>query len=144
MSRVTLGTLTGVLALLAACGGGSATGTSYANNPSPPPAPPPSPPPAPNPVESATVDVYNNYFSPATVLLAVGGMVTWNWVGSGHSVTSSGSPAFSPNAPVSNSPHTLVVTFGAAGDYQYYCTVHGSSSDPYNGASPMTGVIQVR
>jgi plastocyanin len=114
-------------------------------NPSPPPAPPPPPPPAPNPVQSASVAVYNNYFSPETVLLAAGGQVTWTWVGSGHSVTSTGSPAFSPNAPVSAAGFTLgPVSFATTGDYHYLCTVHGHLSDPYTGTTPMVGTIQVR
>jgi plastocyanin len=96
-------------------------------------------------VQSASVAVYSNYFSPETVLLAAGGQVTWTWVGSGHSVTSTGSPGFSPNAPVSAAGFTLgPVTFAAAGDYHYLCTVHGNASDAYSGASPMVGTIQVR
>ena len=133
MRTFTFPLLTGALALAAACGG-SSYGGGTTNTPTEPTG---------TPVMSATVSVQNNFFDPASVLLASGGTVTWNWVGSGHSVTSMGTPSFSPSAPVSNAPHTLVVTFSTAGDYDYYCTVHGVSNDPYNGAAPMTGVIQV-
>jgi plastocyanin len=92
---------------------------------------------------AATVDVQNNYFSPASVLLATGGTVTWNWVGSGHSVTSAGSPALPSTAPVTDAPFTLgPVTFSTAGTYQYYCTVHGVAGS-YGGGN-MTGAIFVQ
>jgi plastocyanin len=125
--------LSATLATLLGCGGGAYT---TANNNVPPP-------PSGNPVQAATVDVQDNYFSPASVLIVAGGTVTWNWVGSGHSVTSNGSPAFSPNAPVSNAPKTLgPVTFSTAGTYQYYCTVHGVPG-AYGGGS-MTGTVFVQ
>ena len=93
-------------------------------------------------MSTASVDVGNNFFDPNSVLLAAGGTVTWTWIGSGHSVTSSGSPSFSPNAPVSNPPKTLVVTFATAGDYQYFCTVHGVPGVYTSGS--MVGTIFVR
>jgi plastocyanin len=94
------------------------------------------------PVQAANVSVENNYFSPNSVLVRTGGTVTWTWNGSGHSVTSDGSPGFSPNAPVSNAPHTLgPVTFPDPGSYQYYCQVHGS---PGYGDQGMKGAVTVR
>ena len=102
----------------------------------------PQQPPAGNPVASASVDVIDFAFSPASVSLSVGGSVTWTWVGSGHSVTSDGPPSFSPNAPVSNPPKTLgPVVFSATGDYQYFCSVHGGAGG-YGGS--MLGTIFVR
>jgi plastocyanin len=121
-----------VIAGVAACGSSYTTGTS--NTP---------PRPTGTPVMAATVDVQNNYFSPASVLLATGGTVTWNWVGSGHSVTSAGSPALPATAPVTDAPFTLgPVTFTTAGTYQYYCTVHGVAGS-YGGGN-MTGAIFVQ
>lgn len=94
------------------------------------------------PVLTANVSVNDNYFSPNSVSLAVGGTVTWSWIGDeGHSVTPDGSTSFSPTAPVRFPPSTLAVTFPTAGTYQYYCTVHGG--DAY-GQSPMVGSIFVR
>lgn len=134
MKDVRIILLGGTLAtLLGGCGGGYTTANSNV----------PPPPPSGNPVQAATVDVQDNFFSPQTVLIAVGGTVTWTWVGSGHSVTSTGSPAFSPNAPISNAPHTLgPVTFSTAGTYQYYCTVHGVPGVYSSGS--MTGTVFVQ
>ncbi|NOT09130.1 MAG: hypothetical protein HOP28_13100 [Gemmatimonadales bacterium] len=116
-----------------ACGGGG-TGD--------PAGPPPPPPPGP-PVSTATVGVYNDYFFPNSVNLTVGGSVTWNWVGSGHSVTSAGNPGFSPGATISNAPRTLgPVIFATAGTYSYYCTEHGASSGPYAGTMVGTIIVQ--
>lgn len=123
------------LALAAGCGGGTTENNNNGGNPPQNPGG--------TPVASATVSVFNNYFDPNGVLLSAGGTVTWNWVGVGHSVTSRGSPSFSPNAPVSSAPFTLAVTFPSTGDYQYFCTVHGVSSDPYSSGS-MIGTIFVR
>ena len=133
--RSWLGTL-GTLALAVGCGYKAPTDNN--NNGGNPPQNPGG-----TPVASAAVDVGNNYYSPNSVLLSAGGTVTWTWIGNGHSVTSTGSQTFSPNAPVSNVPHTLVVTFPATGDYNYFCTVHGGSSDPYSSGG-MVGAIFVR
>lgn len=122
-------------AALMGCGGGT---TPSGNGPNQYPQQPP----AGNPATTASVDVTNNAFTPASVSLAVGGSVTWNWVGSGHSVTSDGAPSFSPNAPIQNSPNTLgPVVFATAGNYQYYCRVHGSAGG-YGGS--MVGTIFVQ
>lgn len=95
------------------------------------------------PAQTATISVQNNIFSPVAVKIAPGGTVTWNWVGSGHSVVSFGTPSFSPNAPVRDAPFTLgPVTFATVGDYQFFCTVHGAGG-VYNGGS-MAGVVFVR
>lgn len=134
MKDVRIILLSGTLATLLGCGGAGST-SATTNMPPPPPAG--------NPVQAASVEVDNNFFSPQTVLVAVGGTVTWTWVGSGHSVTSAGSPSFSPNAPISNAPNTLgPVTFSTAGTYQYYCLVHGVGG-VYGGGS-MTGAVYVQ
>ena len=132
------------LGALAACGGGT-TSNNYGNNgnnQNPPTQP------GGTPVLAASVDVQDvgsssGAFSPNSVLLAVGGTVTWTWTGNnGHSVTSDGSPSFSPEAPVSFPPKTLVVTFPSTGDYRYFCSVHGVAG--YSGSGQMTGAIYVR
>ena len=127
--------LTGMLAFAAACPSGDSTGNngngpSYPNNPGG------------TPVLSASVSVYDNYYSPASVNLSAGGTVTWNWIGEeGHSVTPAPGTTFSPVAGVSFPPKSLVVTFGSAGAYQFYCTVHGT--DAY-GQGAMTGSVFVQ
>jgi len=95
------------------------------------------------PAVSASVDVLDDYFSPNSSLIAAGGTVTWTWVGhDGHSVTSEGGPGFSPEAAVSYPPKTLTVTFPTAGDYRYFCTVHGVAG--YYNAGTMIGAVYVR
>lgn len=120
------------LPLFLACSGGAPTGTS--TTPQEPPG---------NPVAAATIQVQDNSYSPSTVLISAGGTVTWSWVGdNGHSVTSDGSPSFTPNAAVSFPPKTLAVVFASAGTYGFHCTVHGVAGT-YGGGT-MTGAVFVR
>lgn len=127
------------LAFVAACGGGGTTGSNTTppvtgGNPGLPSG---------TPSASAAVEVINNEFDPNSVLIQVGGTVTWHWTGSGHSVTSYGTPSFSPNAPVSGTGTVLgPVTFNATGDYQYLCSVHGVAT--YGSTGGMAGVVYVR
>lgn len=94
-------------ALAFACGDGTPTGGGG----------PPGP--------TAAVDVRDNFFSPQSTPLTVGGTVTWTWQGSNpHNVT------FDPNdSPQSatQSAGTYVRQFQTAGTFTYYCTVHGRS-----------------
>ena len=125
----------GFLVLMLACGGSDSTGV----NPPPPPPPPPGPPPPPSP--AVTVRVQNNSYSPSDARVTVGGTVTWEWDGSGHSVTSVSTPGFQ-SAPVSNAGFTLgPLTFNTAGTYKYYCTVHGQTSG--GNVSGMSGQVVV-
>lgn len=96
-----------------------------------------------SPAQAVTVSVRDNFFSPVSALVAVNGTVTWNWVGTGHSVTSDGSPTFSPSAPVSSPPTTLgPIVFSSLGTYTYHCTVHGVAG--VYGSGQMTGAVFVR
>ncbi len=128
-----------LLCMVAACGGGA----TVSPPPAPPPGPPAPPPPPPSPVTSATVDVRSNSFVPETVVLTVGGTVTWRWVGSGHTVTSVLSPTFVGTSSIQNAGFQLgPVTFSQPGTYHYICTVHGSVSG--NQTSGMQGTIIVQ
>jgi len=128
-------TLAAGFAAAAACSGGGTTDTGGISPPPPPPVLPGG-----TPVQSANVDVANDFYSPNSVLLSAGGTVTWTWTGNnGHSVTSN---EFSPNAPVSYPPKTLQVTFANTGDYHYFCTVHGVAG--YGTSGTMIGAIFVR
>jgi plastocyanin len=122
-------------AAVAACGSSSTENGNPSNFPGDPGS---------APVQAATVQIQDNFFNPASVVLATGGTVTWHWVGgNGHSVTATGSPTFT-GAPVSfPGREDLVVSFSTAGTYNYFCTVHGSS-DGYGGAGDMVGTITVR
>lgn len=140
MSRIAQLTLAGALAASAACSSGEATddsGNPPGNNQNPPTNP------GGTPAPTASVNVDDNLFSPNSVLLAVGGTVTWTWGGNnGHSVTPDGSTSFSPVAGVSYPPKTLLVTFPTTGDYHYFCTVHGVAG--YYSTGDMVGAVYVR
>ncbi len=91
---------------------------------------------------SAAVSVGDNFFksghnntqNPAVDTVAVGGTVTWTWVGAAnHSVESTGSPSFTTSTIKASG--TYLFTFNTAGTYTYDCGVHGAS---------MTGIIVVR
>lgn len=65
-------------------------------------------------------------FSPQVGTVGVGGTVTWNWVGSGHTVTDdAAAPNFSDHDVVQNTGFVFgPVTFNTAGTYTYHCRIH--------------------
>jgi plastocyanin len=72
---------------------------------------------------SATVSVGDNFFSPASVSVAVGDTVTWRNDGAApHSATAENG---SFDTGVFNSGQSRSETFTQAGTISYYCTVHG-------------------
>ena len=134
MQRQRLFPLAGTVLALAACGSIAGSSTNTNNIPEQPTG---------TPAQAATVEVRDNYYNPTNPLIAAGGTVTWTWIGSGHSVTSDGTPTFTPNAPISNSPHTLgPVVFATAGTYSFHCSVHGVAGS--YGTGTMTGAVFVR
>ena len=79
-------------------------------------------------------------FSPTSVTIARGGIVTWTWSGTlMHSVTSgtcSGScTADGTFTSATQSSGTFKFTFNTSGDFPYFCMVHGSM---------MTGTVHVQ
>jgi plastocyanin/uncharacterized protein YjdB len=91
---------------------------------------------------SAAVQIGDNFFrsvanntqNAAVDTVAVGGTVTWTWVGaSNHSVESTGAPSFTSSTTKISG--TYAFTFNSAGTYTYDCGVHGLS---------MTGRVVVR
>jgi plastocyanin len=90
---------------------------------------------------TASVKVGNIFFTsnvnatsnPAVDTVAVGGTVTWSWVGGTHSVQSTGTPSFTSSAVQSSGSYEF--TFATAGTYQYTCAVHPAQ---------MTGRVVVR
>ncbi|MFV2073845.1 MAG: plastocyanin/azurin family copper-binding protein [Thermoanaerobaculales bacterium] len=80
--------------------------------------PPPSDPP---PGENA-VSVGDNFYDPSAKSVGTGGTITWTWNGSNpHSVTFDGG---GPSSAV-KSTGTFDRTFATAGQFTYFCTVHG-------------------
>jgi plastocyanin len=103
---------------------------------------------------SATIEVRNDYFRSlqngtggnpglfgnyARDTIAVGGTVTWQWVGQDHNVTA----AFgSTTSGTHDAPHTYQITFNTPGTFTYRCTNHSSLvADLVSG---MAGIIEVR
>jgi plastocyanin len=103
---------------------------------------------------SATIEVRNNYFRSlqngtggtsglfgnyARDTIAVGGTVTWEWVGQNHNVTA----AFgSSTSGTHDAPHTYQITFNTPGTFTYRCTNH--SQLIVDLISGMAGIIEVR
>ena len=116
LRKLTLAVAIALVAAIAACGGDDST------------APPT------NGTFNGTVQVKNNFFSPATATVNVGDKVTWQFNGSSHSVTSTGASDFTFDSGVKSSG-TFEFTFTTEGVAHYFCTVHGSS---------MSGTITVK
>ena len=127
------------LAMLAGCSGNSPSAPDGGGGPTGGGTGGPAP-------STAAVTVGNIFFksgqdgttNPAQTTVAVGGIVTWTWTGTGstpHSVQSEGSPSFTSSAVQTGDGSTYQVTFATAGTYRYDCAVHGAA---------MSGTIVVR
>jgi plastocyanin len=103
--------------LVTACGGSG--GDSYGSGPTQQPG-------NNNPQASATVTTPGRTFSPASVNLARGGAVTWNFTGEPHSVVfdTQGSPAGVTQCESCSNTRE----FPAAGSFVYHCGVHPGMS----------------
>lgn len=65
-------------------------------------------------------------FSPATVTIAPGDTVEWDWFSSPHSATSgTGTPDGLFDSGVHSVPFTFTHVFPSEGSFPYYCTIHG-------------------
>ena len=74
------------------------------------------------------------FFSPASVTIAAGGSITWNWQGGQfHDVTSS---SFASDPEGVKKAGSYKVTFSTPGSFSYICSVHE--------ATGMRGVVIVR
>ncbi len=95
----------------------------------------------PPPPTGVTVDVRaDNTFSPATVTIAPGESVTWEWaegVGRHNVVPDAEEPASS--GILRDGPFTYTHTFNTPGTYRYYCAAHGAP-----GGVGMSGIVVVQ
>lgn len=83
----------------------------------------------------ATVNVVNNQFSPGTVTIAAGGMVSFVWPNGSfqHNILPV-APNTIPNQPtLRNGPFTHDQTFPVAGTYDYFCSAHGTATSGMRG-----------
>lgn len=84
--------------------------------------------------------VGGSHFDPT---IMVGDTIHWQWDQGDHSTTSVAGSVEVWDSAVHVSPFTFDHTFSNAGDFSYYCSVHGA--DNGNGtASGMSGIIHVQ
>jgi plastocyanin len=90
------------------------------------------------PPPSSDVTVFDFAFQPATLTVQAGTTVTWTWDpgATAHNVTPAATQPTSSGTFAA--PHTYQFTFNTPGTYNYYCTLHGTST------SGMRGVIIVQ
>ena len=78
-----------------------------------------------DPTATLSVGVVDNSFTPPANAIGAGQTVTWTWNGNNpHNVT------FDDGALVASTTQTggtFTTTFAAAGEFSYFCTVHGRS-----------------
>ncbi len=116
---------------LAACGGSGSDDPAGPGNGGPPPPPGNS-----DPIQTTSVNVQDNSFSPPAILVSTGATVTWSWSGSEpHNVT--WSSAGLPNSPTQSSGNFQATMPSTTGELVYYCTLHGTPT------SGMRGTIRV-
>lgn len=72
-------------------------------------------------------------FTPATVRVATGGVVTWVFQSLGHNVTFDGTAGAPEDIGGVNSNTSIARTFNTNGTFAYHCTIHPG----------MTGTVQV-
>jgi plastocyanin len=105
---------------------------------------------------TATVEVRNNYFrsaqngsgssgglfggAPAVDTIAVGGTVTWTWIGANHNVTAAFASA--NTSGTHDAPFTYTKTFSSPTSFIYRCTNHSQLT--FDFVTGMRGVIVVR
>jgi plastocyanin len=94
------------LLALAACGGGGGSDTTA----------------GPSGGATSSVTVGNDFYSPASLSVAIGTKVVWQWAegASEHSVTFDDGPTSDRQ-----SSGSFERTFGTAGTFTYFCQVHG-------------------
>jgi plastocyanin len=126
-----------LILVLAGCGG-TTTGNNNNEDPNYPSDP------GGTPSQSAVIELRDDEYVPNSVVVAVGGTVTFRWIGNnGHSVTPGDGTIFSPTSPIAYPPKEIVVTFTEAGSYHFYCLLHGIATQ-YGYGGDMTGTVTVR
>jgi plastocyanin len=112
--------------IAAACGGGSTNTTSTTSTATPATRSTASSPAA-SSAAGGTVSISDNQFSPASLTVAKGAKVTWNWGGQNpHSVVAT-FDGQSVQSPTNTGSGTFSFTFNTPGTYNYHCGVHGTA-----------------
>ena len=77
------------------------------------------------PPTSGGVDIKDNFFSPNTIAVQVGGSVTWTWAGAAsHTLNFTSGPAPLPPDTPAQATGTKTFMFNSVGTYAYHCTIH--------------------
>lgn len=115
-----------VAALLgsAGCGGGGYGGGSSSNTSNPT---------GPNVATAGTVTVGSTAFTPASITVAAGSTVRWNWnTCSGGDIYGAGQTCVAHNVTFDDGPASVTQETGSftrafpnAGTFPYHCTIHG-------------------
>lgn len=84
----------------------------------------------------SVVTIKNFQFTPKTINVRVGAVVTWRDTEGTHTVTADDGSFSSPNLAAGK---TYSHKFAKAGTYPYYCSFHGSK-----GGGDMSGVVVVK
>jgi plastocyanin len=74
-------------------------------------------------LDTASVIIFDNGYTPSTVTVAAGGTVTWVWTGNNAHGVSFDDATITPSTIQSTGSYT--VRFPRAGFYSFFCTVHG-------------------
>jgi plastocyanin len=83
--------------------------------------------------DETTVTVRDDMFDPSSVNVGVGDEVTWQWSGQNQHNVTWVVPGGAANSATQTSG-TFSRTFGAAGTFEYYCTVHGTATTGMRGS----------
>ena len=82
------------------------------------------------------VSIVNDTFDPSDVTIQPGDTVRWTWVNGTHSTTSDTNLW---DSTVQSPPFTFDFIFPTAGDFRYYCSLHGAP-----GGVGMSGIVRVQ
>ena len=85
---------------------------------------------------TTAINVADDFFAPMEADVDVGGRAEWTWMGSNQHNVTWVSASFTDSPTQTSGTH--LVQFPAMGDFDYYCTVHGTPT------SGMRGTIRVR
>jgi plastocyanin len=85
------------------------------------------------PAATTSVSVNDDFFDPQDIAVASGATVTWTWVGGNpHNVTWV-SASLANSATQSAGSHSVTMP-SAAGQRDYYCTIHGTPTSGMRGS----------
>ncbi len=116
MKRIWIIGIVGMLVLISGCAYQQKTGTQ------PTPTPVVTETPATTPVSTASVEIKDFAFNPATLTISKGTTVTWTHNDTAPHTVTENNNVF--NSPTLTKGQTFSYTFNEAGTFDYYCSIH--------------------